>query len=186
MVFTKKSSNKVSGGSLTKYTFTSSTLSSLETNINVFLPSSVAFADGSSSSRNVPVLYYLSGLTCTEDNAAQKGGFFNAAERHQIALVFPDTSPRGAGVEGEDESYDFGTGAGFYVNATKEPWNKAYNMYDYVVKELPAKIAEEGLPIVSHLLVPPALREPGFSCLKLTDNEHSFSSFLLHTRVNVG
>ncbi|SPO30846.1 probable esterase D [Ustilago trichophora] len=145
MPFTKKSSNKVSGGTLTKYSFTSSALSSLETNINVFLPSSVAFSDD--SSKKVPVLYYLSGLTCTEDNAAQKGGFFNAAEKHQIALVFPDTSPRGAGVEGEDESYDFGTGAGFYVNATKEPWNKAYKMYDYVVKELPAKIVEEGLPI---------------------------------------
>lgn len=144
MSFNKKSVNKVAGGSLTKYAFTSSSLGSLETNINVFLPSSAA-----SEGKKVPVLYYLSGLTCTEDNAAQKGGFFNAAEAAQIALVFPDTSPRGANIEGEDESYDFGTGAGFYVNATKEPWKKAYNMYDYVVKELPAKLDENKLPIVS-------------------------------------
>ncbi|KAJ1025193.1 hypothetical protein NDA16_002698 [Ustilago loliicola] len=142
MSFNKKSSNKVSGGTLTKYAFTSTSLASLETNINVFLPSSAA-NDG----KKVPVLYYLSGLTCTEDNAAQKGGFFNAAEKAQIALVFPDTSPRGANVEGEDESYDFGSGAGFYLNATKEPWIKAYNMYDYVVKELPQKLEENKLPI---------------------------------------
>lgn len=148
MSFTKKASNKVSGGYLTKYTFTSSSLSSLETSINVFLPSSAA-NDGN----KVPVLYYLSGLTCTEDNAAQKGGFFNAAEAAQIALVFPDTSPRGAGIQGEDDSYDFGTGAGFYLNATKEPWSKAYRMYDYVVKELPQKLVENKLPIVSALLL---------------------------------
>ncbi len=81
MSFTKKSSNKVSGGTLTKYAFNSTSLNSLETAINVFLPSSA-------SSSPVPVLYFLSGLTCTEDNAAQKGGFFNAAEAAQIALVF--------------------------------------------------------------------------------------------------
>ncbi|KAJ1022285.1 hypothetical protein NDA13_005196 [Ustilago tritici] len=142
MSFNRKPSNKVSGGSLTKYSFTSSSLGSLETNINVFLPSSAA-KDG----KKVPVLYYLSGLSCTEDNAAQKGGFFNAAEKAQIALVLPDTSPRGANVDGEDESYDFGSGAGFYLNATKEPWSKAYNMYDYVVKELPKKLEENNLPI---------------------------------------
>lgn len=142
MSFTKKSSNKVSGGTLTKYAFNSTSLNSLETAINVFLPSSA-------SSSPVPVLYFLSGLTCTEDNAAQKGGFFNAAEAAQIALVFPDTSPRGANIEGEDESYDFGTGAGFYLNATKEPWSKSYNMYDYIVKELPEKLKENKLPIVS-------------------------------------
>ncbi|CDU22336.1 probable esterase D [Sporisorium scitamineum] len=141
MSFTKKSTNKVSNGTLTKYVFTSPTLGSLETAINVFLPSTAL------SGTKVPVLYYLSGLTCTEDNAAQKGGFFNAAETSQIALVFPDTSPRGAGVAGEDETYDFGTGAGFYLNATKEPWSEAYNMYDYIVKELPAKLKENGLPI---------------------------------------
>lgn len=143
MSFTQKSSNKVSNGLLTKYSFPASSLNNLETAINVFLPSSAL----GSSPKKVPVLYFLSGLTCTEDNAAQKGGFFNAAESAKIALVFPDTSPRGAKIGGEDESYDFGTGAGFYVNATKEPWNKAYNMYDYIVKELPQKIQENGLPI---------------------------------------
>lgn len=141
MSFNKKSANKVSGGTLTKYSFTSTSLGSLETSINVFLPSSAK--DGS----KVPVLYFLSGLTCTEDNAAQKGGFFNAAEASQIALVFPDTSPRGANIDGEDESYDFGTGAGFYLNATKNPWSKTYNMYDYITKELPSKIEENKLPV---------------------------------------
>lgn len=139
--FTKKSSNKVSGGTLTKYAFNSSSLGGLETAINVFLPGSAG------SDSPVPVLYYLSGLTCTEDNAAQKGGFFNAAATAKIALVFPDTSPRGAKVEGEDDSYDFGTGAGFYLNATKGDWKKSYNMYDYIVKELPQKLAAQKIGI---------------------------------------
>lgn len=140
MTLTKKSCNKVFNGTLTKYALTSTSLGSLETAINVFLPSCA------SESTRVPVLYYLSGLTCTEDNAAQKGGFFGAAEEEGIAIVFPDTSPRGAGVQGEDDSYDFGTGAGFYLNATKQPWSKHYNMYDYIVKELPA-ILSHHLPI---------------------------------------
>ncbi|CBQ69248.1 probable esterase D [Sporisorium reilianum SRZ2] len=139
MSLTTKSTVKVCGGMLTKYTFASASLGSLETAINVFLPSSAC------ATSKVPVLYYLSGLTCTEDNAAQKGFFFRAAEEVQIAVVFPDTSPRGAGVEGEEESYDFGTGAGFYVNATREPWSKAYRMYDFVVRELPDKLRD--LPI---------------------------------------
>ncbi|SJX64888.1 probable esterase D [Sporisorium reilianum f. sp. reilianum] len=139
MSLTTKSTVKVCGGTLTKYTFASASLGSLETAINVFLPSSA------SATCKVPVLYYLSGLTCTEDNAAQKGFFFRAAEEAQIAVVFPDTSPRGAGVEGEEESYDFGTGAGFYVNATREPWSSAYRMYDFVVRELPDKLRD--LPI---------------------------------------
>ena len=62
---------------------------------------------------------------------------FEAAAQEGVALLFPDTSPRGAKIEGEDDSYDFGSGAGFYINATKEPWNKHYNMYDHVTKELP-------------------------------------------------
>ncbi|GAC96021.1 alpha/beta hydrolase [Pseudozyma hubeiensis SY62] len=139
MSLTQKSANKVCNGTLTKYTFTSSSLGSLETSINVFLPSSAT------STSPKPVLYFLSGLTCTEDNAAQKGGFFSAAEAEGIALVFPDTSPRGAGIEGEDESYDFGTGAGFYLNATKSPWDKHYKMYEFITSELPSKLSD--LPI---------------------------------------
>ena len=90
-----------------------------------------------------PVLYYLSGLTCTWANFTEKGGAQRVASELGIMLVMPDTSPRGAGYEGEDESYDFGTGAGFYVDATEEPWSQRYRMYSYVTKELPALIDEK-------------------------------------------
>lgn len=88
----------------------------------------------------VPVLYWLSGLTCTDENFITKAGAQRAAAAHGIALVCPDTSPRGAGVEGETASWDFGVGAGFYVNATQDPWSKFYRMYDYVTEELPALV----------------------------------------------
>ncbi len=85
----------------------------------------------------VPVLWYLSGLTCTEENFTVKAGAQRYAAKHGIMLVAPDTSPRGAGIDGEDDSYDFGTGAGFYVDATREPWSRNYRMYSYIVDELP-------------------------------------------------
>lgn len=88
----------------------------------------------------VPVLYWLSGLTCTHENFITKAGAQQFAAEHGLLLVVPDTSPRGAGIAGEDDTYDFGTGAGFYLNATQEPWSTYYNMYDYVVDELPATI----------------------------------------------
>lgn len=93
----------------------------------------------------VPVLWYLSGLTCTHDNAMTKGGMQLHAARHGIALVFPDTSPRGAGVA-DDEAYDLGIGAGFYLNATQDPWKAHFRMYDYVVEEL-RTLLEDTLPI---------------------------------------
>ncbi len=93
----------------------------------------------------VPVLWYLSGLTCTHDNAMTKGGMQLHAARHGIALVFPDTSPRGAGVA-DDEAYDLGIGAGFYLNATQDPWKAHFRMYDYVVEELRA-LLKDTLPI---------------------------------------
>jgi S-formylglutathione hydrolase len=112
------------------------------------------------------VLVYLAGLTCTEDNGClllpstlhtnsdvvarpQKGGFFQAAASEGIALIFPDTSPRGAGVAGEDEDWDFGTGAGFYLDATAEKYAKHYNMAKFVTVELPKVIEESDLPVVS-------------------------------------
>ncbi|KAJ9643400.1 hypothetical protein H2199_004079 [Coniosporium tulheliwenetii] len=98
--------------------------------LNLYLPPQA-------SKGKVPVLIYLSGLTCTGDNCAEKGFFQHKASEKGIAIVYPDTSPRGLNIEGEDESYDFGTGAGFYVDATKEPWNKGYNMYSYITSELP-------------------------------------------------
>lgn len=92
---------------------------------------------------SVPVVYWLSGLTCTEANFTQKAGAQKHAADHGVLLVIPDTSPRGLNIPGENESYDFGTGAGFYVDATREPWKKNYRMYSYITKELPALINKE-------------------------------------------
>lgn len=85
----------------------------------------------------VPVLFYLAGLTCTGDNCAEKGFLQSAASKRGIAIVYPDTSPRGLKIADEDKDWDFGTGAGFYVDATKNPWSKGYKMYSYIVDELP-------------------------------------------------
>jgi S-formylglutathione hydrolase len=95
-------------------------------------------------SEDTPVLYWLSGLTCDDTNFAIKAGSraFAAAEIQGIALVMPDTSPRGEGVPNVD-SYDLGVGAGFYVNATEEPYSTHYHMYNYITQELPAVLKEE-------------------------------------------
>ncbi len=88
-----------------------------------------------------PVLYWLSGLTCTERNFIEKSGFQRYAAELGLIVVAPDTSPRGTDKEGvaiaDDEGYDLGQGAGFYINATQSPWDKHYRMYDYIVNELP-------------------------------------------------
>lgn len=89
----------------------------------------------------VPLLWYLSGLTCTHENAMTKAGAQAWAADHGIALVFPDTSPRGEGVADHDD-YDLGQGAGFYVNATQEPWAPHFRMWDYIADELPALLSE--------------------------------------------
>ena len=89
----------------------------------------------------VPVLWFLSGLTCTHENAMIKAGAQCWAAEQGIALVFPDTSPRGDGVP-DHEDYDLGQGAGFYINATQEPWSQHFKMWDYVAKELPDLVAE--------------------------------------------
>ncbi len=89
----------------------------------------------------VPLLWYLSGLTCTHENAMVKAGAQAWAAEQGIALVFPDTSPRGEGVA-DDEAYDLGQGAGFYVNATQGPWAPHYQMWDYIADELPALLFE--------------------------------------------
>lgn len=88
----------------------------------------------------VPVLWWLSGLTCTDENFVTKAGAQRLAARLGMAIVCPDTSPRGTDLPGEHESYDFGSGAGFYVNATEAPWASHYRMYDYVTSELPALV----------------------------------------------
>jgi S-formylglutathione hydrolase len=92
----------------------------------------------------LPVLYWLSGLTCNDENFATKACAQRIAAELGIMLVMPDTSPRGEDVpDAEDGAYDLGLGAGFYVNATQAPWNKHYHMYDYIVDELPALINSE-------------------------------------------
>lgn len=93
--------------------------------------------------RNVPVLYYLAGLTCTEETATIKAGAQQFASRLGLILVMPDTSPRGAGVVNEDDDWDLGTGAGFYIDATRKPWSAHYQMETYIVDELRALILAE-------------------------------------------
>lgn len=91
--------------------------------------------------RPVPVLYYLAGLTSTEANFVEKSGAQRYAAEHGLMLVAPDTSPRGLGIPGEDDDWDFGSGASFYIDATSEPWSRHYKMYSYVTQELPAVVA---------------------------------------------
>ena len=106
---------------------------------SVFLPAQA-------EAQKIPVLYYLSGLTCTDDNVRTKAGAQRYAAEHGIALVMPDTSPRGDDVPDAADRYDLGKGAGFYVNATRQPWSKHYQMYTYVTEELPQLVASQ-LPI---------------------------------------
>jgi len=134
------STNQAFSGHITKYNYESPILGGLVTQFNIFLPRE-------SRSGNVPVLYYLAGLTCNEDTGAWKGGFLRDAAEEGIALVFPDTSPRGAGAPGEDDSWDFGTGAGFYIDATNAEYSKNYNMASFVTKELPEVLKSAGIPI---------------------------------------
>ncbi|KAF9020314.1 esterase D [Hymenopellis radicata] len=137
----KLSSNKTFGGELVKYKFKSAALGGLYAQFNLFVP------PGASESNKAPVLVYLAGLTCTEDNGAQKGAFFGPAAAQGIAILFPDTSPRGAGIEGEDADWDFGTGAGFYLNATNPKYAKHYQMYTHVTMELPSVIQSNDISV---------------------------------------
>jgi S-formylglutathione hydrolase len=89
----------------------------------------------------VPVLVFLAGLTCTDENFTIKAGAQRLAAEHGLLLVAPDTSPRGLGLPGEADAWDFGAGAGFYVDATQAPWARHYRMYSYVTRELPEVIA---------------------------------------------
>ena len=126
------SENACFGGAQGVYTHTS-TACSCDMTFGLFLPPEAR--DGP-----VPVLWYLSGLTCTHENAMTKAGAQGWAAEHGIALVFPDTSPRGDDVA-DDDAYDLGKGAGFYVNATQDPWTPHYRMWDYVADELPTLLA---------------------------------------------
>lgn len=128
----------------------------------------------------VPALYYLAGLTCTEETFMIKAGAQRLAAEHGLALVAPDTSPRGAGIPGEDDDWDFGTGAGFYLDATAGPWLRHYRMASYVNQELPAlveatfPVSKERRGVFGHSMgghgaLVSALRDP--------DRWHSVSAF---------
>ena len=130
--------NKSFGGWHKQYSHQSKTL-------NCAMRFAIYLPPQASNGEKVPVLYWLSGLTCSDENFMQKAGAQRMAAELGIAIVAPDTSPRGEGVA-NDEGYDLGQGAGFYVNATQAPWNRHYQMYDYVVNELPA-IIESSFPV---------------------------------------
>jgi len=128
-----KSATKLFGGTLKRLTHQSE-VCKCEMTFAVYLPPQA-------QDKAVPALYWLSGLTCTDENFSQKSGFARAAAARGLAVVLPDTSPRGLTIEGADDSYDFGSGAGFYVDATEAKWAAHYNMYSYVTSELPAVVA---------------------------------------------
>ncbi len=123
------SENKSFGGQQRRYHHTSATLN-CDMNFSVYLPPQA-------QTEYVPVLYWLSGLTCTDENFVQKAGAQQYAARHGMIIVAPDTSPRGEDVPDDpDKAWDFGLGAGFYLNATQQPWTRHYQMYDYITTEL--------------------------------------------------
>ncbi|HDS0940084.1 TPA: S-formylglutathione hydrolase [Pseudomonas putida] len=137
MSITKISSQRSFDGYYDRFKHQSTTLG-CEMTFGIYLPPNIE-----AKGKNVPVLYWLSGLTCTDENFMQKAGAHRLASELGLVIVAPDTSPRGDHVPDDAEkSWDFGLGAGFYVNATEEPWAKNYQMHDYVVNELP-KIIEE-------------------------------------------
>ncbi|WP_122072153.1 S-formylglutathione hydrolase [Pseudophaeobacter sp. EL27] len=127
------SENKAFGGQQGVYRH-KSTATNCDMTFGLFLPEEAK--DGP-----VPILWYLSGLTCNHENAMTKAGAQAWCAEQGIAIVFPDTSPRGEGVA-DDDAYDLGQGAGFYVNATQKPWAPHYQMWDYIAEELPALLAE--------------------------------------------
>lgn len=144
MLIKLENNYKCFGGEQRIYSHVSTVLR-CEMKFGVFLPGQSLNQDLSSL---LPTVYFLSGLTCTHENFIQKAGAQRYAAEHGLILVNPDTSPRGLNLPGEDESYDFGTGAGFYLDATENPWKEYYNMYSYITKEL-IEVVENNLPMVS-------------------------------------
>jgi S-formylglutathione hydrolase len=128
------SANKSHGGTQGVYRH-ASTATGTDMTFSVFVPDHEPGA-------TLPVLWYLSGLTCTHANVTEKGEYRAACAEHGVIFVAPDTSPRGPGVP-DDEAYDFGQGAGFYLDATQMPWATHFRMRDYIETELPARIAAE-------------------------------------------
>ncbi|KAF9419255.1 hypothetical protein HW555_004182 [Spodoptera exigua] len=162
------SSNKIFGGYQKVYSHQSSELK-CKMNFSLYLPPQAEGGDV-----KLPVIFYLSGLTCSEQNFITKSGFQRYAADHGIIVVGPDTSPRGVKIPGDDESWDFGVAAGFYVDATKEPWSTNYRMASYVNKELyeliqqafsnvvdPERIGIMGHSMGGHGALISTLRNPG-------------------------
>lgn len=116
------------GGQQKKYRH-ESTILKCEMTFSLFIPQETAKQNA------IPLIWFLAGLTCTDDNFSQKGGFQKYASKEGIAFVMPDTSPRDQAADSPD--WDLGQGASFYINATQEPWKKNFQMYDYLTKELP-------------------------------------------------
>ncbi|MFC3606399.1 S-formylglutathione hydrolase [Stutzerimonas tarimensis] len=140
MTLENVSSQKSFGGWHKRYRHRSTTLN-CDMVFAVYLPPQAE------QGTKLPVLYWLSGLTCTDENFMQKAGAHRLAAELGLVIVAPDTSPRGDGVPGDPEgAWDFGKGAGFYLNATQEPWSRHYRMHDYVVEELPA-LVEANFPV---------------------------------------
>ncbi|MDO6558489.1 S-formylglutathione hydrolase [Paraglaciecola chathamensis] len=130
------SANRCFGGWQKRFSHQSSVLN-CEMHFSVYLPPAAELG------KPLPVVYWLSGLTCTDENFVTKAGAQRVASELGLILVMPDTSPRGNGVpDAEDKAYDLGLGAGFYVNATQAPWNEHYRMYDYIIDELPSLIQQ--------------------------------------------
>lgn len=121
--------NRTFEGEQYKYSHYSEVLQ-CDMTFSIYLPSN-------KENKKIPLIWFLSGLTCTDDNFGQKSGFQAVAAKHQVAVMIPDTSPRGEDVA-NDEAYDLGQGAGFYLDATQEPWAKHYKMYSYITEELSA------------------------------------------------
>jgi S-formylglutathione hydrolase len=139
MTLIQLSEHKLFAGRQIKYQHHSNSVKGLM-QFSVYLPPAA-------EKHKVPVLYWLSGLTCTDENFSVKAGAQRVAAELGIALVIPDTSPRGEHVA-DDATYDLGQGAGFYVNATQEPWATHYQMYDYISRELPV-LVEAHLPVTT-------------------------------------
>lgn len=135
---TEIAANKSFGGWHKRFKHQSNTLG-CEMIFAVYLPPQA-------ETQKVPLLWWLSGLTCTDENFMQKAGAQRIAAELGIAIICPDTSPRGLDLPGEHDSYDFGSGAGFYLNATQEPWKTNYRMYDYLTRELP-ELVMANLPL---------------------------------------
>ncbi len=148
----KVESHKLHGGELQVWQHTSATTHT-EMKFAIYLPPKAIVNEATKTTETTvqkcAVLYWLSGLTCTEQNFIQKSGFAGYASRHNVIVVAPDTSPRGVDISGndvpDDSAYDLGQGAGFYVNATQAPWTTHFQMYDYIVDELPNLIEQHFL-----------------------------------------